>query len=205
MKKQLLLIGTMAVMLVSCNTQPAVNETCYNPTEVVSKADSLIDDTIWVSGTAKHVCCCSKKKLMLGDETDSTAAPLRVLAGGEIDTFSKSLVGEHVKIQGILRLNKITKESLESQLATLDSIIAATPKVEVKEEKGKNEGEKKGCNGGGTEKKRQGIAEKIQWLTDNNKEFIADYYVEAVKFSDCCKQKTETAETAEKKSCCSEK
>lgn len=218
MKKSFLVAGFVAAMLCACssNNQTATDnattqESCcgdaYGPVELLAQADSLVDDTVWVKGTANHVCCCSKKKLMLGDETDTTAAPLRIMAGGEIDTFSAALVGQHVKLQGVLRLHKITKEDLENQLHMLDSMIAAAPKAdEAKEEKAE---EKKGCHMGGLDAKKQKVTEKLQTLKDSQQEFIADYYVEAVKFADCCKSKNSAtaapAEGSEKPSCCSGK
>lgn len=213
MKVNFIFASLVVAIFASCssNNQPKDGaESCcanaYSPASLTSAADSLVDDTIWIEGTAKHVCCCSKKKLMLADENDTTVAALRVMAGGEIDTFSKALVGQHVKLQGVLRLNKITMEDLQSQLSKFDSLMAAEPKAEM-EEKGES---KKHCSMGGIAQKKKNAEEKIQWLKDNNKEFIADYYVESVKFADCCKSKNtaegaETEQKGETKSCCSGK
>lgn len=201
MKKQLLLVGSLAILMASCGTQTAekVQEEVkvYSTADLLSGAEALVDDTVWFSGNVKKVCC-SKKKMMVADEADSTVAPLRVLAGGDVDTLSKDLKGAKVKVQGVFRLNKIAKGDLESQLASVDSLIA-TAKDGVAEKE--VEHKEKGCHNGGLEQRKKAIEEKIQWLNDNGKDFVADYYVETVKLGEVCKQNA----SGEKASCCSGK
>ena len=68
MKKQLLLVGSLAILMASCGTQTAekVQEEVkvYSIADLLSGAEALVDDTVWFSGNVKKVCC-SKKKMMV--------------------------------------------------------------------------------------------------------------------------------------------
>ena len=214
----------MALLMASCSQNQTagkdaaadtVKSCCaqaLTPAQILAGGESFADSTVTVAGKATHVCHCSGKKFVLVDEQDSTQS-IRVLAGGEVDTFSQALVGQHVKLTGVVKVTKTTKEDIEKKIAAIDSMAAAKAaeakdkKTDAKAEKkeGCGHGEKKEgghCGGNKADMFKAKAAEMLKWMEDNQKDYYPGYYIEIVKFADCCKDKNAPADTTAVPDCC---
>lgn len=206
MKKTFIAIAAVAMMIAACsgNSNKKEKMSCcagaYSPKTVLDSAQYLLDKQIKIKANVTHVCHCSGKKMVFTDIEDSTIS-IRVLAGGEIDKFYPCLVGQKANLTGYLRLNKITKEVLDNNEAKFAAALAdATEKAKT------DTSFLKKCDILKTrlENLKTSNQEKLQWMADNNTDFIPDYYIEAEKFADCCKKKNDpeaNSQTAEAEGC----
>lgn len=193
MKKSFIAIAAVAMMIAACsgNSNKKEKMSCcagaYSPKTVLDSAQYLLDKQIKIKAKVSHVCHCSGKKMFFTDIEDSTIS-IRVLAGGEIDKFYPCLIGQKANLTGYLRLNKITKEVLENNEAKFVAALAdATEKAKT------DTSFLKKCDVLKTrlESLKNSNQKKLQWMADNNTDFIPDYYIEAEKFADCCKKKND--------------
>ena len=158
----------------------------YSPKTVLDSAKFLLDKQIRIKANVTHVCC-SGKKLTFTDMRDTTVM-MRVLVGGEIEKFNKCLMGQHANITGYLRMNKITKETLDSNEAKVAEALAeATEKLKT------DASLQERCDAlkAKLESVKAYKQEQLQWMADNKTDFVPDYYFEAEQFADCCKKKND--------------
>ena len=99
MKKVFLLFVAMAC-LATCNNQPKIQEVAV--ADFNGKASALLDQTITLKGTAKHICHTSFRKLFVG--TEGTAEMITVMAGEGMDNFDVALEGKDVIVEGVVKV-----------------------------------------------------------------------------------------------------
>ncbi len=99
MKKVFLFFVAMAC-LAACNNQPKIQEVAV--TDFNGKASTLLDQTITIKGTAKHICHTSFRKLFVGAE--GTDEMITVMAGEDMENFDLALEGKNVIVEGIVKV-----------------------------------------------------------------------------------------------------
>jgi len=160
----------------------------YSPTELMENGESVWETEIQVQGVVKKVCCRSGKKCFLVDDTASNK-PLQILANAEMDTFPKSLKGQTIIVKGIVKENRITKETIEEKLQAEVAAKAENPASEQKEgccskkesaEEAHGHGGSHGYCGEGNSDAEQMKA----WMESHEKDYFPVYFVEAVGYAE---------------------
>lgn len=161
-------------------------EGAYSVKAILDSAETFVGKEVKLKAEVVHVCC-SGKNFKVADVQDSTKI-LSVKAGGEIERFFKSLVGNHVNITAVLQVNKRTQSMMEQTEMKFSTAIDSLSKIaepdSVVLKKIENLTKR-------YEKLKAINQTKISWMVDNGKTYYPEYYMEAVKFADCCKKKND--------------
>lgn len=84
----------------------------YEVDELLAASESLVGDTVNVSGICTHVCQHGGKKLFLmGSDDDHT---IRIHAGESIGQFNPSAVNNMVTVVGVLEEERIDEDYLDA-------------------------------------------------------------------------------------------
>lgn len=145
------------VLFCSCSS-------AYSPESLKENAGKLIDQEVSVSGYVTHVCSHSGKKCFLANEERNSS--IQVIAGGEIKSFDKSLMGSRIIAKGILKEHRMPKENIEkSEKATSEEM------------------QKEDCNNmEQCHSVLKDIKEMKEWMAQNNKDYYPIYYVEGSSY-----------------------
>lgn len=140
MKKFIIAITALAFFAVSCENTPTKTKETTKQQVVVndeiipvvifdfdSLVESLAGRKISISGTVDHVCKHGGQKLFIVDE--STDARIKVTPNEQIAAFNEKLIGETIKIIGIVEEMRIDEDYLKEWEEEV--------KQGVQEEKGK--------------------------------------------------------------------
>ncbi len=125
MYKNLLIILTAAVVMVSCGGQTTASQDDQNvpqeevqaePTKVAlnefpDKAESLVGQEVVLEGTVIHVCKHGGKKMFI--TADNPDIRIKITAGEETASFDTELEGSYVKVLGIV-------EAMETEVVVED-------------------------------------------------------------------------------------
>ncbi|MBQ3636341.1 MAG: hypothetical protein II951_12110 [Bacteroidales bacterium] len=166
-----------AAVLAACGTGNAKTEEAA-PSECIqgvaittdsllTVAEGLVGDTVYVRGYVRHVCKHSGKKCFISDK--ERKMQIRVTAGGEIGGFNKELIGSEIAVKGILKENRISKEDLEKA------------EQEIEAEKAQGDASKvQTC-----ETELSDIAAKKAFMDLKGLGYYPDYYVAGLDFVEC--------------------
>ncbi|MDN4753495.1 hypothetical protein QYZ87_02985 [Porphyromonadaceae bacterium W3.11] len=149
--------------------------------DLVNQADNLVDSVVTVEGLCTHICAHGGGKIFLMGSDESIS--LRAEAGEAIGSFSQETVGSMVRVEGILKENRIDEE----YLAQWEAQIAA----EMAEKHGE-EGES-GCSAdkkANAEDPSDSVSERIanfrtriaERAEKEGKAYISLYYLEATSY-----------------------
>lgn len=136
--------------------------TVFTIDQIMEKAENLIGQEVLFEGLVNHVCAHSGKRCILKNSTGSLS--IRVEATGNLEGFNKEIVGNDIKVTGILREKRM-------DIATIDQW-----EIEVK---AKQDAEKKGehCSS-----EMANIKEMRDWMKANNKDYYAIYYIDGIAY-----------------------
>jgi len=197
MKKLLFAIIALSFIAVSCeNTATKSNN--ENKTEVAvvdeiinvsmldydSLVESLVGKKISISGTVDHVCKHGGQKLFIVDENSD--ARIKITPNEEIAAFNTDLVGETVKITGIIEEMRVDEDYLKEWEEEVKSGA---------EEEGKGHGNGEGNHESGEEvdhseenedidieAELEQIAKMRQRVEDSEKGYLSFYSILAVEY-----------------------
>lgn len=123
MKKLLFTIAALAFFAVSCENTTSKKEDNNKQEMVISDEiiavsmldfDSLVESLsgrkITISGTVDHVCKHGGQKLFIVDENSDTR--IKITPNDEIAAFNTELVGETIKITGIVEEMRVDEDYL---------------------------------------------------------------------------------------------
>lgn len=110
MKKFLSLIMLIACFA-SCSSDKAPE---VKLDEFTQKAPELVDQTITVTGIAKHICHNSGRKIFLTPNLESDVV-VNVTAGETIDRFDIESQGKTYKITGVVKVASVIDEAYLDQ------------------------------------------------------------------------------------------
>lgn len=131
----------------------------YSPEKLLADGGSLVDKQVELRGTVSHVCKHAGKKCFLyGENPDVT---IQVMAGGDIASFDKELIGSEITVKGVVKEHRIQKEAIEQQEKAV----------------------KEGC----TQMERcshvmSNVKQMKQWMADNGKDYYPIYYVDGTHY-----------------------
>ncbi len=198
MKKLLFTIIALAFIAVSCeNTATKTND--ENKTEIVvvdeiitvsmvdydSLVETLAGKKISISGTVDHVCKHGGQKLFIVDENSD--ARIKITPNEEIAAFNTDLVGETVKITGIIEEMRVDEDYLKEWEEEVKS--------GAEEKEGKGHGNGDGNHESGEEEDHseehedldieaelEQIARMRQRVEDSEKGYLSFYSILAVEY-----------------------
>ena len=198
MKKLLFAIIALAFIAVSCeNTATESND--ENKTEIVvvdeiitvsmvdydSLVEYLAGKKISISGTVDHVCKHGGQKLFIVDENSD--ARIKITPNEEIAAFNTDLVGETVKITGIIEEMRVDEDYLKEWEEEVKS--------GAEEKEGKGHGNGDGNHESGEEEDHseehedldieaelEQIARMRQRVEDSEKGYLSFYSILAVEY-----------------------
>lgn len=136
----------------------------YSPEKILADGSSLVNQTIQLQGTVTHVCKHSGKKCFL--QGANPEASVQVMAGGDIASFDKELIGSEITVTGTVKEHRIQRDVIEKQEKAVQAEMS-----------------KEGC----TEMERcsrvmSNVKEMKQWMADNQKDYYPVYYVEGARY-----------------------
>lgn len=169
MNKRLVVLLILASSICGCvNTSPKANKTQINTekkveivktvSQILKVAEKNVDKEILIQGRVKHVCEHSGRRCFIIDEEGNS---IKIEASGDLKGFNKEISGMTIKIRGILKEQRISKEKIEK--------IAEEQKLE-------EEGEH--C---GTESAN--ILNMRAWMKKYGKDYFAFYYVNGIEYT----------------------
>jgi len=184
MLRKSLFITAIALCIISCSnkTGKVQNETedqsSYSVEKLMASAESEVGKEIELKGIVTHVCKHSGKKCFLSGETEDLS--IQVMAGGNITTFDKELIGSEILVKGTLKEGKrISREDINAQEQALNEELKTANSHEHGE--GCNHGEE-GENAHQCESKLNSIKQMQAWMEKNNKDFYALYYIDGISY-----------------------
>ncbi|RHS00416.1 hypothetical protein DWW23_02715 [Parabacteroides sp. AF14-59] len=133
--------------------------TAYTPEKLMKDGSSLVDKEIALKGFVTHVCKHAGKKCFLSGE-DGSDISIQIMAGGDIASFDKELIGSEIEVKGVVKEHRITKDAIDKQ------------ETAVKEEM-----EKEGCEMERCDAVMKNVNQMKEWMADNSKDYYPVYYV----------------------------
>lgn len=185
--KQILFVSLILFCLNSCGKKTSENQsspegqsTAFSVEKLVASAESEVGKEIQLKGVVTHVCKHSGKKCFLAGDTENLT--MQVMAGGDITSFDKELIGSEIIVKGTLKEGKrISKEDIASQEQAVNEEMKASQNHEHGE--GCNHGDEKGESAAHQcESKLNNIKQMQAWMEKNNKDFYALYYIDGVSY-----------------------
>ena len=178
MKFITILTLALAISLTSCNNAQKQGQEkevaaakaaeVLTPEKVCADGAKMVGQEIEIKGTVTHVCRHAGKKCSLVGENQDLF--VQVMAGKKIGSFSADLVGSEIMVKGIVKENRITKETIAQQE---EAVKAAAEKAE----KADNKEVKKHCS-----HSMHNVNKMKQWMADNAKEYYPIYFIEGISF-----------------------
>lgn len=139
------------------------SETIYTPESLLEKAETLNGDTVTIVANITHTCKFSGRRcFVIGKDPNTT---LRIEAKGKIGGFNRELIGSEVKVKGIVRENRLTKEYLNKW------------EEELKESGHKEDGSAETCAA-----ETNNINSMRAWMKKHNKDYYAIYYMDGLAY-----------------------
>ena len=136
----------------------------YTPEEILALGDSLKDVKVILKGRITHTCKHSGARcFVVGD--DNPELSIRVEAKGNIGGFNRELSGCEIKIEGIVRENRLTEEYINQY------------EEAVREHSLKEDGTAETCDA-----EFKNIEAMRKWMKDNNKNYYSTYYMDGMEY-----------------------
>lgn len=155
--------GEQAATTAEVKTETTVNAKSYDVNELLSNAETLIDQTVKVHGYVTHTCKHSGKRCFITSEDQK--ATIRVEAGGEIGGFNRELTGSELEITGVVKERRLSKEYIDQY------------EKDVNEKKAKEDGSAETCQA-----ELNNIEEMRNWMKANNKDYYSIYFMNGINY-----------------------
>ncbi len=117
MLKKTLLLPVVIMLLISCNQAPNSNtrEIPAGPGNLavatfLKSAPDWVNKPVVIEGTVSHTCKHGGKRMFLVDGNDSVS--VEIFTGTDIAKFDEALVGSRVRVNGILKEERIDEKYL---------------------------------------------------------------------------------------------
>jgi hypothetical protein len=165
MNRKILIVALFAITVLACNNTQKTTSKVYDVTQLLAVAENKIDTEVEITGRVNHVCSHSGRRCFLIDSTGDFS--IRVEAGGQIESFSKEIIGSEIKVKGILKEEQLTADEItewENELKEKDVQSA------------ENQGET--CSA-----EMANINNMRQWMKDHNKNYYAIYYIDGIQYA----------------------
>lgn len=165
MQKYLLLMILIPAIFCACQQkkQPAEAEP-VTVTQLLTIVDQQIDQELTIIGAVNHVCSHSGRRCFLIDSIGDNT--IRVEVGGTIESFSKELVGNTIKVKGIVREDRLTLAEIEEM------------ELEVLEK----HPEDAEATGETCSAEMSNILKMREWMKEHGKDYYAIYYVDGLSY-----------------------
>jgi hypothetical protein len=165
MRLKVIFIITLLFFLFACNSNnQKTDKTGIEIEELLTIADENIGNEFTIEGTVSHVCSHSGRRCFLIDETGDFS--IRVEASGEISNFSKELMGNTLKVSGILQETRLTAGEIDEW-----------EKEIVSEEASHAESDGEHCSA-----EMANINRMREWMKEHGRDYYSIYYFEGQSY-----------------------
>jgi hypothetical protein len=165
MRLRFYLIALTVIIIGACNTKPKTTEKqAVGVAQLLTIIDQNIDQELTIVGTVNHVCSHSGRRCFLLDSIGENT--IRVEAAGEIESFSKELMGSTIKVKGLIREDRLTLAEIEEME---QDVLEKHP--EDAEAAGEN------CSA-----EMSNIHKMREWMKEHGKDYYAIYYVDGLSY-----------------------
>lgn len=173
MKKCIWALSLMIIVLLACQSKKNAttnedSEQVLTSTDAVAidkllgNAEKNVGKEVFIEGMVNHTCRHSGRRCFLVNEDESLS--IRVEAGGDIKSFNQELIGNTIRVKGVLQEKRIST-------AYIDEFEA-----KVKEQKDTEQGGEH-CNA-----QMQNIKKMRNWMKQHSKEYYPVYFVEGESY-----------------------
>lgn len=167
MKKFITLL-VVATAIIACNNNKTnqsdeEGSDIYTIPSLLADAPGLIDQEIKISGLVEHVCSHAGRRCFIVDSVADES--IKIEATGEIESFSKEILGNNILVMGVLR---------EQQLKT----------TEIDEWEAKLMEEYGDIENGGEQcaSEMANINSMREWMKKHQKDYYAIYYIDGLRY-----------------------
>lgn len=164
MLKRILILAAIALMAFACNSKQQTKVDSLNVAQLLEVIDQNIDQELTIIGTVNHVCSHSGRRCFLIDSTGEYS--IRVEAAGQIESFSKEVMGTEIKVKGIVKEERMTAAEIDEYEAQV---------LEKHPEEAETDGET--CSA-----EMSNINNMREWMKEHNKDYYAIYYFEGQSY-----------------------
>lgn len=126
---------------------------------LLQKADKIIDQEVQLTAIVSHTCSHAGKRCFLMDAEGKET--IRIEAGGKINGFNQELMGKTIKVKGVVKQRKLTKEYIDQW------------EEAIQENAVKEDGTTETCNA-----ENNNIEKMRSWMKANGKEYYYIYFIE---------------------------
>lgn len=165
MINRFLLILFSLLVFASCNLKQQdseVNE--LKVPDLLKVAEQNVGKKLTVSGMVNHVCSHSGRRCFIVDSTGEFS--IRVEAVGEIESFGKELMGNNIKVSGILKEKRLMASEIDEMA---NDVIAEHPSdVEADSEH---------CSA-----EMSNINKMRSWMKEQGKNYYSIFYLEGINY-----------------------
>ncbi len=131
--------------------------------DVLNVASDFIDQEVVITGHVSHTCKHSGKRCFLVGDNESFS--VRVEAGGDIVGFNRELVGNTIKVTGILQERRLSQEYLSQW------------EEKLKAKAVKEDGSPETCSA-----EMNNINDMRTWMEENGKDYYSIYYLNGTSY-----------------------
>lgn len=144
-------------------TQIAHNSV-FNVADLLEIASDSLDKEVQVQGVVTHVCSHSGRRCFIEDTTG--AYSIKVEATGDIPSFGRELMGNTIKVTGVLQENRLSTDYINEW------------EVEIKE-KHAHEAEDGGDK---CASELANIDNMRTWMKEHNKDYYSIFYLDGTAY-----------------------
>lgn len=167
MKKFITLL-VVAAALIACNNNKTNQSEekvadIYTIPALLADAADLIDTEIKISGLVDHVCSHSGRRCFIVDSVADES--IKIEAAGEIESFSKEILGNNIMVVGILKEQQLKATEIDEWESKLV------------EEYGDVENGGEQCAS-----EMANINSMREWMKKHEKDYYAIYYVDGLRY-----------------------
>ncbi|MDA3929781.1 MAG: hypothetical protein PF541_12585 [Prolixibacteraceae bacterium] len=165
MKFRIVLFMLVVFAFSSCNTKTSKTQTqSVDVAQLLNIIDKNVDKELYITGTVNHVCSHSGRRCFLIDSTGDNS--IKIEAAGEIESFSKELIGTELKVKGIIKENRLSAAEIDEW------------EVEVIEKHPKDaEADGETCSA-----EMANINQMRAWMKEHGKDYYSIYYVDGLSY-----------------------
>ncbi|HKM93563.1 MAG TPA: hypothetical protein VJY41_07925 [Prolixibacteraceae bacterium] len=165
MLSRFLLIVFSLLVFASCNFKQHDSHVDELKVEdLLRVAEQNIEKELTISGRINHVCSHSGRRCFIVDSTGEFS--IRIEAAGEIENFGKELMGNLIKVTGILKENRLMASEIDEMA---NDVIAEHP----------SDAEP---NGEHCSAEMTNINKMRSWMKEHGKNYYSIFYIEGIRY-----------------------
>ncbi len=165
MKRCTFLLFFSLTLLISCNQKTSkTDNTVIEIAELLEIADKNIGNEFTLLGTVSHVCSHSGRRCFIIDSTGDFS--IRIEAAGEINNFGRELMGNTIKVIGLVQETRLSAAEIDEWEKDIAS-----------EESSHAESDGEHCSA-----EMANINRMREWMKEHGRDYYSIYYFEGQSY-----------------------